>query len=95
MGCCLALLAIWISPRVILFLLWLLSDWTTFVFQTRIYPFLGFLFVPFATLFYLISMHYHGNVFTEMTAVWTGIGLLMDLSLVGGAHKKRGFRRFF
>jgi hypothetical protein len=89
MGCCLGLLGIWISPRVILFLIWLLSDWTTYAFKTQIYPFLGFLFVPFATLFYLISQHYYGNLFTPMTAVWTVIGLVMDLSLVGGAHTKR------
>jgi hypothetical protein len=66
-----------------------LTDWTTFAFRTTLYPLLGFLFVPFATLFYLISVHYHGNQVTDMTMVWTILGLVLDLSFAGTLHRKR------
>jgi hypothetical protein len=87
--CCFFILTWMIGPRLLLFLIWFLSNWTNAAFQTRIWPFLGFLFLPFATLFYLLAMHYGGNFFSGWTIFWTLLGLAFDLGILGAAkHAK-------
>jgi hypothetical protein len=51
MGCLLALLAL-ISPRLVLFLLWIFSDVLGDAFDSWILPFLGFFLLPWTTLAY-------------------------------------------
>lgn len=51
MGCLLALLAL-ISPRLVLFLLWIFSDVLSRAFDSWILPFLGFFLLPWTTLAY-------------------------------------------
>lgn len=84
--CCFFILAWLIGPRVVLFLIWFLSNWTGEVFRTHLWPLLGFIFLPFATLFYLLAMHYSGNVFSGWTVFWTVLGLAIDLGFIGGAR---------
>ena len=51
MGCFLALLAL-ISPRLVLFFLWIFSDLLGDAFDSWILPFLGFFLLPWTTLSY-------------------------------------------
>jgi hypothetical protein len=51
MGCLLALLAL-ISPRLVLFLLWIFSDVLSRAFGSWVIPLLGFFFMPWTTLTY-------------------------------------------
>ena len=51
MGCLLALLAL-ISPRLVLFLLWIFSDVLSRAFGSWIVPLLGFFVLPWTTLTY-------------------------------------------
>ncbi len=51
MGCFLALLAL-ISPRLVLFLLWIFSDLLSRAYDSWIIPLLGFLLLPWTTLTY-------------------------------------------
>ena len=51
MGCLLALLAL-ISPRLVLFLLWIFGDLLSRAFDSWIVPFLGFFLLPWTTLAY-------------------------------------------
>lgn len=51
MGCLLALLAL-ISPRLVLFLLWIFSDVLSHAFGSWIVPLLGFFVLPWTTLAY-------------------------------------------
>jgi hypothetical protein len=50
-GCLLALLAL-ISPRLVLFLLWIFSDLLSRAFDSWIIPLLGFFLLPWTTLTY-------------------------------------------
>src|SRR5690349_831638 len=50
-GCLLALLAL-ISPRLVLFLLWLFSNVLSRAFDSWVVPFLGFFLLPWTTLTY-------------------------------------------
>ena len=52
MGCLLALLAL-ISPRLVLFLLWIFGDLLSRAFDSWIVPLLGFFFLPWTTLAYV------------------------------------------
>ena len=55
MGCILAVLALAV-PRVLMFLAFLLTDWFGRAFQTRLWPLIGFLFMPYTTLAYMAAM---------------------------------------
>ena len=55
MGCILTIIALLI-PRVVLFFIWLLTDWFTRAFDSVVWPLLGFLFMPYTTLAYTAAM---------------------------------------
>jgi hypothetical protein len=78
MGCLLALFA-WISPRFVLGLLYLFTNRLTLAFSSGWEGLLGFVLVPYATLFYALvyrpGFGVHG--FGWVVVV---LGLLLDLS---------------
>ena len=53
MGCLFALLAA-ISPRFVIFLLWIFTDRLTIAFRSGWEGILGFIFLPYTTLFYAL-----------------------------------------
>lgn len=55
MGCLLALLALAV-PRVLMLFLVLLTDWFGRAYETRVWPILGFVFMPYTTLAYMAAM---------------------------------------
>ena len=54
MGCLLALLA-GVAPRVVLVLIWILSNLVDRAFSGFVVPLLGLIFFPYATLFYVLA----------------------------------------
>jgi hypothetical protein len=77
MGCLLALLAA-ISPRLVLFLLWVFSDRLTIVFRSGWEGLLGFLLLPYATLFYAL-VYAPGRGVDGFGWVIVALGVLLDL----------------
>lgn len=61
-GCLLLLLA-FISPRLVLFLLWLFSDLLSRAFDSWFVPFLGFFLLPWTTLAYAVMWSSSDGVF--------------------------------
>jgi hypothetical protein len=57
MGCVLALFAL-ISPRLVLFLLWIFGDLLSRAFDSWIVPLLGFFLLPWTTLAYAAFWHW-------------------------------------
>jgi hypothetical protein len=55
MGCIYVVLALAV-PRVLMFLAFLLTNWFGRAFETRLWPLLGFVFMPYTTLAYLAAM---------------------------------------
>jgi hypothetical protein len=53
-GCLLALIALFV-PRITLLFIWLLTDWLGRVYETVVWPLLGFFFMPYTTLAYLAA----------------------------------------
>ena len=79
LGCLFAGLAA-TFPRVGLLLIWLFTDWSDVVFDNWFWPLLGFIFVPFTTLMYiLVDLVTVGDI---QLGGWLLIGLsvLVDLS---------------
>jgi len=55
MGCVLAVIAL-LVPRVLMVFIYLLTDWFGRAYETVIWPLLGFIFMPYATLAYMAAM---------------------------------------
>src|SRR5580700_9562758 len=93
MGCLLALFAA-VSPRFVIFLLWIFSDRLTIAFRSGWEGVLGFIFLPYTTLFYAL-------VYAPVKGVdafgWVivAFGVLIDLSshLFGSRAERRRRRR--
>ena len=79
---CLALFA----PRFAIVLLVIFSDYLGQAYNTVLWPFLGFLFMPLTTLAYAWAIHSHGSVAGIYLAVVV-LAVLMDLGIVGGSAR--------
>ncbi len=91
---CIVLSGMLLIPRVTLAIMWLLS-YTHTAFQTRMWPLLGFLFMPFTTCAYAIGMNERGG-FQGWTLVVLIIGVVLDFGGHHSTYSKRNrsvFRR--
>ncbi|MCE5277571.1 MAG: hypothetical protein ABFD92_14470 [Planctomycetaceae bacterium] len=91
MGCIVAILAMLI-PRVVMFFIWILTDYFGRAFETIIWPLLGFFFMPYTTLAYMAAMlNNNHNISGWWFALVIG-AVLVDLSHWGGSGRAR-YRR--
>ena len=89
--CCIMSILLFLGPRFGIVVWWLVdpSRWDR-LFSTFIWPFLGFLFVPWTTLIYVAVGV--GGV-RGFDWIWIGLALVADLSSYGGAgygNRERG-----
>lgn len=89
MGCLFAIVAL-ITPRFILFFLWLFTNYLNTAFSSGWWGLLGFLFLPTTTIAYAIAQ----NEFTNATGgveatgiVLIVLGIVIDLGLLGGSGR--------
>lgn len=88
MGCLFALVAAF-SARFALFLVWLFTDRLTIAFRSGWEGILGFIFIPYATLFYAL-VYAPGKGVDGFGWVIVALGLLLDLSSsVFGSRARR------
>ncbi len=87
MGCLLALLAA-ISPRFVIFLLWLFTDRLTVAFRSGWEGVLGFVLLPYTTLFYAL-VYAPGKGVDNFGWVIVALGVLLDLSSVTFGSRSR------
>ena len=86
MGCLVGCLGL-LFPRLALFLVFLFSNYLGRAYETNLWPFLGFLFMPLTTLAYAWAVNSNQTV-SGIYLVVVVIAVLMDLGLVGkGAHE--------
>lgn len=81
---CLALL----TPRFVIALVFLFSDYLGQAYETILWPLLGFFFMPLTTLAYAFAMNSNGSV-DGMYLVVVVVAVLLDLGLVGAGSKTR------
>lgn len=87
--CCLFTTLVLIGPRAAILVWWLMNPvrWNL-AFSSFLWTLLGFLFVPWTTLAYVLVFPGGVNGFDW---IWLGLGLLADLgSYSGGAYSNRG-----
>jgi hypothetical protein len=89
-GCLLAIVAA-ISPRFVIFLLWVFTDRLTVAFHSGWEGVLGFLFLPYATLFYAL-VYAPGRGVDAFGWVIVALGVLLDLSSTAFGSRARGRR---
>ena len=86
--CCLFVLLAFFTPRIVLFLLWLFSNYLTRAFDTWLWPTLGFFFLPATTIGYAIAQNEFGGL-NGLGIVVVIIGLAVDVGLLGGGARQR------
>lgn len=86
MGCLLALLAL-LTPRLVIVLVWLLSDWFRGVFPSVLWPVLGFIFLPTTLLWYTAVHHWFGGKWTFWPILGIILALIIDVSPASGRRR--------
>lgn len=87
MGCLLLIFAV-IIPRVVMAILFLLTDWFSIAFQTILWPLLGFIFMPYTTLAYMSAMVLNNHQITNGWLVLLIIAIIVDLGGHGGSYQR-------
>jgi hypothetical protein len=89
-GCLLALLAL-ISPRLVLFLLWIFDDILSRAYDSWIVPLLGFFLLPWTTLTYAAFWDWGaGREVTGIEWAFVALAFLIDLGAYGFGRRARG-----
>ena len=76
-------------PRIVLVLVWLFSDYLDTAYQTRIWPFLGFLLLPLTTLAYAFAMHVGNFEWTPIGVAAVVTALFVDVGLIRTGNSSR------
>lgn len=83
MPCLVALFAL-IAPRVVIVLLWFFTTWFRGMFDTLLWPILGFLFLPTTLLWYSAVQRFFAGEWTLWPIVGLVVALMIDVSPAGG-----------
>lgn len=95
MGCLFIAFAA-LAPRAAVFLIWLARPaFVNAAFDTFIIPLLGFIFLPFTTLMYLI-LFANGGTVEGLDFAWLGLAVVLDVGHLGASSystaKETGWR---
>ena len=82
-GCLIAFLAL-LVPRVLMFLVFLATNWFGRAFDTRLWPLLGFFFMPYTTLAYMAAMLNNNHALSGGWLVIFIVAILVDAGHWGG-----------
>jgi hypothetical protein len=72
-------------PRLVVAVLWFFTQWFRGMFDTVLWPILGFLFLPTTLLWYSVVQHWFGGQWT----LWPIVGLVVSL-MIDVSPKRRG-----
>ncbi len=88
MGCLFIILAFFL-PRVLMFFIWIGTDWFKLAFHTMLWPALGFFFMPYTTLVWMMAMLNNGHQMSGFWIVLLIVGVVFDLSGHGSLTRRR------
>ena len=88
MPCLLALLAM-AAPRLVVFLLWFFTNWFQGLFNSILWPLLGFFFLPTTLLWYSAVQHWFHGQWTLWPVVGLVVALAIDVSPARGRRRRR------
>lgn len=87
MCCVLALLA-FVGPRLVIFLLWLFTNYMSRAFDAFLLLILGFLFLPWTTIAWAIAQNEFGGA-NGIGLLVIAVGFLVDIGVLGGGARGR------
>ena len=88
MPCALALIAL-IFPRVLIAVLWFFTAWFNGVFQSILWPVLGFIFLPLTMLWYSVVVNQYGGQWNSVNLIIMVLAVVIDLGSWGGGYQNR------
>lgn len=77
------------APRFVTAILWLASNWFEGVFETRLWPILGFLFLPTTLLWYSAVQNWMGGQWSWLSVLVLILAIACDLGCGPATAKKR------
>jgi hypothetical protein len=89
---CLVVVLALLTPRLVMVLMWLFSNYLSHAYGTWVWPLLGFFFLPTTTIAFAIAQNEFGG-FRGWGAVITVVGVLFDVGVLGGARGRGILRR--
>jgi hypothetical protein len=89
-GCLIVVFAL-LTPRTIMVLLWLFTDYLSRAFDSFLWPVLGFFLLPTTTMAYAVAQNeFHGVKGWGLAIVIAGV--MVDFGLLGGSGRAMGRR---
>ena len=89
MPCIIALFAL-LTPRFVIILLALFTEYIGQAYDTVLWPVLGWIFLPYTTLAYAFCWHQNSGEISGVYIAVMAVGVLLDLGSVGsGARRKK------
>jgi hypothetical protein len=86
---CLAVLFALLTPRILILILWLLTGWFKGIFDTALWPVIGFIFLPTTLLWYTAVQNWWNGQWGLWQIVGLVIALMLDISPAGGKRRRR------
>ena len=86
--CCVLILLAFFTPRIVLFILWIFTNYLSRAYEGFLLPFLGFVFLPATTLAYAIAQNELGGL-SGLGLIVVLVGLAVDIGLLGGGARQR------
>ena len=88
MPCLFAILAL-LTPRFVIVALWLFTTWFRGMFDTALWPILGFFFLPTTLLWYAAVQQWFDGVWSFWPILGIVIALSIDISPASGRRARR------
>lgn len=86
---CLGVLIALLTPRFMILILWLFTGWFRGIFDTAIWPVIGFIFLPTTLLWYTAVQNWWQGEWGMIQVVGLVIALMIDVSPAGGRRRRR------
>ena len=89
MPCLFAVFAL-VTPRLVVALLFFFTRWFAGMFDSILWPILGFIFLPTTLLWYTAVQHWFNGQWTLWPVVGLVLALMIDISPAGGRRRRDG-----
>ena len=88
MPCLFAVFAL-LTPRLLIVVLYVFTNWFTGIFQSLLWPLLGLIFLPTTLLWYTAVHHWFGGQWSLWPIVGLIVALMIDVSPAGGRKRPK------
>ncbi len=88
MPCLFAIFAL-LTPRLLIAVLWFFTTWFHGIFNSLLWPVLGFIFLPTTLLWYAAVHHWFGGQWGLWPIIGLVVALMIDISPAGGRRRPK------